>query len=159
MQSIRILFVCAGPGVRARIAEAFMRDLPGVEAASAQFENREGKIPPFITQLMDEVGTRIGGTFPMSVFERFRNKEPFDYVITLCHASSKVVCPIFRVNIDKLYEEEAGRLSWSIRDFRSIDAGSPEERRAQARIIRDEIRQNVETFARALAAQKNQLAT
>lgn len=153
MQSTRVLFVCAGPGVRARIAEAFMAEIPGIVAASAQFENREGTIPPFITQLMDEVGARIDGTFPVSVFERYNNKEPFDYVITLCHASTKVVCPIFLVNVDKLYQEEAGRLSWSIRDFRSIQAGNPEERRAQARIIRDEIRQNVETFAKALASQ------
>ena len=63
MPSVRILFVCAGPGVRARIAEAFMATVPGVEAASAQFEDREGNIPPFIKQLMNEVDVQIKPTF------------------------------------------------------------------------------------------------
>ncbi len=153
MEMVKVLFVCAGPGVRARIAEAYLGTVPGVEAYSAQFEDRVGRIPPFITSLMSDVPVELKPDFPVTVFERFNNKERFDYVITMCHASAKVICPVFRVNIDQLYQKEAARLSWSIRDFRSIQAGSPEERRVQARIIRDEIQQNVETFARALTAQ------
>lgn len=154
MPDVRVLFVCAGPGVRALIAEAFMSEVTGVKAASAQFEDKGGQIPPFITELMNEVDTRIAPSFPVSVFERFANKEPFDYVITLCHASAKVICPIFRVNVDKLYKQEAARLSWSIRDFRSIPAGSPAEYKEQARLIRDEIRKNVMTLANILNSKK-----
>ena len=152
MQAVKVLFVCAGPGVRARIAEAFMATVPGVEAYSAQFEDRDGSIPPFIVSLMSDTSTTLAPDFPVSVFERFHNQERYDYVITLCHASAKVICPVFRVNIDKLYEKEAARLSWSIQDFRSIVAENPEQRLMRAREIRDEIHQNVKTFADALVA-------
>ena len=146
MKKLRVLFVCSGPGVRGRIAEAFLNQYDQFKAESAQFEDRQGNLPSLIIQLMEEVGTEISTTFPKSVFERYLDKEGYDYVITLCHAKTKVVCPVFRSNVDMMYNKKAERLSWSIQDFRQIFSLSDAERLTRAREVRDQIREEVEKF-------------
>ena len=150
MSKNRVLFVCAGPGVRARLAEAFLSQFEDFEVKSAQFEDIEGKVPAFIQGLMEEISTDLQIAFPKSVFERHLKKEAFDFVITLCHASAKVVCPVFRTNVDILYGKEAERLSWAIPDFRSLMAIPPDQRMDKAREIRDSIKLEVLTFVKMI---------
>lgn len=144
----RILFVCSGPGVRARIAEGFLNDL-GEEnciVESAQFEEREGRMPEYFAGLVEEMGVEVERALPRSVFERHKNKEVYDYVITLCHAKTNMVCPIFLSNMDTLYKLKSNRLQWSIPDFRSLNTLDPEEKALQAREIITYIKSLVATF-------------
>ncbi len=146
MKKLRVLFVCSGPGVRALIAEAYLNKLAGdtLEGVSAQFEARMGYVPEFVHKLMAEEDIQISGEFPPTVFDRHQNDEPYDYVVTLCHASTQVVCPIFRSNVKVLYRQDAEKLSWSIPDFRSLSGLTGEERVTAARLIRKLIRLEVE---------------
>lgn len=145
MKKLRVLFVCSGPGVRALIAEAYLNHLAGdtMEGVSAQFEARMGYVPEFVHKLMADEGLEIPREFPSTVFDRHKNDEPYDYVVTLCHASTQVVCPIFRSNVKVLYRQEAEKLSWSIPDFRSLSNLTGDERAAAAKLIRNQIKKEV----------------
>lgn len=153
MKKIRVLFVCSGPGVRVRIAEAFLARYERFEAHSAQFEEMEGRLPPFVLDLMEEVGITLPNSFPPTVFKRKRDKEAFDFVITLCHASKTVVCPNFRVHVDAMYKTHAQRISWMVSDFRDLKKYSPDERQSVARSIRDEIEQNIKELVETVMAE------
>ncbi len=152
MEKVRVLFVCSGPGVRARIAQAFVhKTAPDrIEAFSAQFENRNGYIPEFIKNLVEEVGLEIIEAFPVSVFGRHKSGQVFDFVITLCHASSTLVCPIFKSNVELLYKKNAEQLSWSIQDFRSLSDLSKDERMEKAREMRDMIAEEVQSLVKMI---------
>ncbi len=154
MGKVRVLFVCAGPGVRARVAEAFLRQIDDIDVASAQFEEIEGAVPSFISSLMAEIRVDIKTELPKSVFARHLDKEAFDFVISLCHASSKLVCPVFRTNVDVLYSKKARRLSWSIPDFRSLSTVPPDQRLDKAWAIIDNINLEVLKFARMLKSKQ-----
>ena len=80
-----------------------------------------------------------------SVYERYKNGEVYDYVVTLCHEAAKEQCPLFKTSVDTLYAKNAERLSWHILDFNSI-SGSAEEQKSEARKIRDLIKTKVIAF-------------
>ena len=145
MKIPRVLFVCTFHGARSRIAEEFvLRLAPGkVEAYSASFE--PGRIGPLPIEVMKEVGIDLPRETPKSVYDRYRDKEAFDYVVTLCHALSRELCPTFQTHVDVLYAKKAERLSWSVPDFASI-SGTDEERLSEARKIRDQIKTQVVDF-------------
>ena len=94
---------------------------------------------------MNEVGIELQTSPPKSVFERFKGKEIFHYVIALCDPDSKELVPVFLSGLDTLYDESAQRLNWSIPNFRSV-SGTDEERKAKARQIRDRIKTEVLHF-------------
>ena len=145
MEKKKVLFVCTYNGARSRIAEEFIkRSAPDkIAAHSSCFES--GRIGPLPINIMREVGINLSDEAPKSVFERFKNKEVFDYVITLCNETAKEQCPVFKTNVDTLYAKKAKRISWSIPDFKSL-SGTEEERKAGARKIRDRIKSEVISF-------------
>lgn len=145
MEKKKVLFVCTFSGARSRIAEAFVKLFASekIEAHSSCFE--EGRIGSLPLSIMREVGVDLSAEAPKSVFRRYKEKEIYDYVISLCHEATTKHCPIFKSNIDLLYAKEAERLSWSIPDFRSLE-GTEDERRNGARHIRDKIKSEVITF-------------
>jgi arsenate reductase len=127
------------------MAEEFCRKsaLGKIEAQSACFE--PGKIGSLPIDVMREVGIDLPVEAPKSVFKRYKDGELFDYVITLCHHATTEHCPIFKSNVDTLYAKEAERISWSILDFKSL-SGTEEEKKAEARVIRDKIKSMVNSF-------------
>ena len=127
------------------MAEAFVESMAGdgVEAAAACFE--EGSIGRLPRQAMAEVGLVLGDRSPRSVFDRYGDGEPFDFVVTLCHRASTELCPIFVSNVDLLYGGKSKRRTWSIPSFRAFE-GSEAERLDQIRIARDTIRNHVRDF-------------
>lgn len=141
----KILFVCTHNGARSRIAEEFVKlSAAGkIESHSACFET--GKIGPLPINVMREIGIDLPPKAPKSVFERYKANEFYDYVVSICHEATKEQCPIFKSNVDALYAKDAVRISWSIPDFKSI-RGTEEERKAQARKIRDNIKSEVISF-------------
>ncbi len=141
----RILFVCTYNGARSRIAEEFvnLRAAGRIEAYSSCFEN--GKIGSLPRDVMREIGVDLSGEAPKSVFERYKDKEFYDYVISLCHEAATADCPVFKSSVDALYGKEAQRISWTVPAFNSIE-GSEEEKKAEARQIRDKIASEVRSF-------------
>lgn len=128
-------------GGRSRIAEEFVRQMANdrVEAFSAAFSQE--RIGDLAVQIMAEVGIELPREPAISVFERFRQHETFDYVVTLCEKAQEE-CPIFQVNVDTLYGRTADRIPWEIPDFKSL-TGTPEEKLQQARQIRDHLQSNI----------------
>ena len=145
MNNKRVLFVCTYHGARARIAEEFMKEYAGgrIDVFSSCFD--PGKIGPLPIGIMNEVGINISSESPKTVFDRYADKERFDYVITLCHESTTEQCAVFRMNIDTLFRKYAERISWSIQDFKSLQ-GTDEEKKEGSRRIRDNIKAEVISF-------------
>jgi arsenate reductase len=142
---LRLLFVCTHNGARSRIAQEFTKRTASerVESHSASLES--DRIGPLPISVMGEVGIELSAAPPKSVFERYKDQERFDYVITMCDPASGEQAPIFLANVDALYDETARRVNWVIPNFRSL-TGTDDEKRAAARQIRDRIRTEVVTF-------------
>lgn len=145
MTPLRLLFVCTHNGARSRIAQEFTKRTASerVESHSASLES--DRIGPLPISVMGEVGIELSAAPPKSVFERYKDQERFDYVITMCDPASGEQAPIFLANVDALYDETARRVNWVIPNFRSL-TGTDDEKRAAARQIRDRIRTEVVTF-------------
>jgi len=142
---LRVLFVCTHNGARSRIAEEFAKRAAakGIEPSSASLES--DRIGPLPVSVMSEVGIDLPSAPPKSVFDRYKDQERFDYVITLCDPASGEQVPLFMADVDALYDETAQRVNWAIPNFRSL-SGTEEERKAGARQIRDRIKTEVLAF-------------
>jgi arsenate reductase len=142
MAILRVLFVCKHNGARSRIAEEFAKLAASgrIEAFSSSFESE--KIGPLPVSVMKEIDVELRTSPPKSVFERFKDKEAFDYVVGICDPDSNEQVPVFLNNLDTLYNKTAQRLNWSIPNFRSLSV-KDEERKAKARQIRDRIKTEV----------------
>ena len=146
MKIPRVLFLSTFSGERSLIAEKLTNQLAHgkIEAYSSGIES--GKMGRLPIAVMKEIGIDLPTDAPKSVWDRYMEKEAFDWVITLCHEISGLQqCPIFRENVDDLYAANAKILSWSIPPFSSV-SGSDEEKKAGARKIRDQIKHEVLTF-------------
>jgi arsenate reductase len=154
MKALRILFVCTHNGARSRIAEEFAKRAAwgGIEVYSSSFESE--KIGPLPVSVMEEVGIALSASTPKSVFDRFKEKESFDYVVAICDPTSNEEVPVFLASVDSLYKKTAQRLTWYIPNFRSL-SGAPEEKKARARQIRDQIRTEVTNFLSPIGLESN----
>jgi arsenate reductase (thioredoxin) len=141
----RILYVCTHRGARSRMAEELTRQLAagGVDAFSSSFES--GTIGPLPIGVLREVGIEMPTDAPKSVFDRHRDREAFDYVVTICQEGAEEQCAVFNQSLTALYGRRAEMISWSVPDFQSL-AGSQEEKLEAARQVRDQIRTNVRTL-------------
>jgi arsenate reductase len=154
MEKIRILFVCTHNGTRSRIAEEFTKRTArsGIEVYSSSFES-EG-IGPLPVAVMEEVGIVLPTSSPKSVFDRFKEKESFNYVVAICDPASNEQVPVFLASVDSLYKKTAQRLTWYIPNFRSL-SGTAEEKKARARQIRDQIKTEVTNFLSPIGLECN----
>jgi len=145
MERKKILFVCTYHGARSRIAEEFAKQIAPekIDAYSSCFDPR--KISPLPIDVMGEVGIDLPAESPKLIFNRHKEGDVFDYVISICHEVSTDECPLFKKSIDVLYAEMAETISWSIPDFKSL-TGTEEERKAGAREIRDKIKSEIISF-------------
>lgn len=147
----RVLFVCTYHGARSRIAEQYARRLASeaVEVYSASFE--PGTIGSLPVSVMKEAGFDLPREAAKSVYDRFRDKEDFDYVVTMCYEAAREQCAIFRSNIDVMYAKKSQIVSWSVPDFKTV-TGSDEQRISEAREIRDLIMSQVVQFLSSIGA-------
>ncbi len=131
---VRVLFVCTHNSARSQMAEAFLRHYAsdGLEAYSAGTE--PGALHPLAVQAMGEEGIDISGQRAKSV-DGFL-QEPFDYVVTVCDDPNET-CPVF--------PGARHRLHWSFPDPTRAE-GTPEERFALFRSVRDAVRARLEQF-------------
>jgi arsenate reductase len=129
-----VLFICIHNSARSQMAEAWLNHLCGeyFEAHSAGLE--PGTLNPLAVEVMREVGIDISGKKMQGVFDVFKSGQLFAYVITVCDESSAEKCPIF--------PGPAKRMHWSFPDPSQV-TGTPEEKLARVREIRDEIRAKI----------------
>lgn len=119
------------------MAEALLNNLcpDDFNAESAGLE--PGTLNPLAIAAMREIDIDISSKNTKSVFDLFKAGRLFAYVITVCDESSAERCPIF--------PGQAVRLHWSFPDPGNVQ-GPWEERLAQTRVIRDEIRAKIEQW-------------
>lgn len=137
MAKLNILFVCIHNSARSQMAEAFLNSLCGdrFEAKSGGIE--VGKLNAVVVEAMREARIDISRNQTKQAFDFIERNEQFDYVITVCDEASAERCPIFPGG--------AKRLHWGFPDP-SAFRGSPEEKLAQTRGVRDAIRAKIEEW-------------
>ena len=133
----KVLFVCVQNSARSQMAEAFVNLLcpDRLTAESAGFE--PGELNPLAIAAMREIGIDISQQKPKSVFALFASGRIFSYVITVCDQASAERCPIFPGIVQREH--------WSFADPAAF-SGTWEERLAQTRVVRDEIRAQVRAW-------------
>lgn len=141
MDKKRVLFVCIHNSGRSQMAEALLRAVAGerFEAESAGFE--PGTLNPIVVAALKEIGVDISRAKTKSVFDLFKQGRKYHYVVTVCDESSSERCPIFPGVV-------RDRIHWSFKDPAGF-SGSPEEKLAQTREVRDEIKAKIEEFVKA----------
>jgi len=137
----RVLFVCIHNSGRSQMAEALLRAAAGerFEAESAGFE--PGALNPIVVASLKEIGIDISRAKTKSVFDLFQQGRKYHYVVTVCDESSSERCPLF----PGLVRE---RIHWSFKDPAGFK-GSAEEKLAQTRAVRDDIRARIKEFVKA----------
>jgi arsenate reductase len=132
-----VLFVCVHNSARSQMAEAFLNEFCQNDFA-AESGLEPGYLSPLAVTVMQEVGIDLSENVTKSAFDLFRKGRQYLYVITACDETSTERCPIFPGGTRHLHG--------SFRDPASV-TGSWDERVAQTRRIRDEIRANVQSGA------------
>jgi arsenate reductase (thioredoxin) len=130
----KVLFVCIHNSARSQMAEAFLNQIGGdrFEAYSAGLE--PGKLNPVVVEAMKEIGIDISGNRTKAVDDMIKSGATFGLVITVCDEASAERCPVF--------PGVTQRLHWGFPDPSALP-GSPEEKLAQTRVIRDTIKAKV----------------
>jgi arsenate reductase (thioredoxin) len=136
---MRVLFICTHNSARSQMAEGFLRRFGGdtVEAVSAGTE--PGGLHPLAIAVMAEEGIDISEQQAKSVDDFVQQR--FDYVITVCDHANEA-CPFF--------PNAANRLHWSFPNPSAV-RGTPEERLAFFREVRDGIRARVRELLTTLS--------
>jgi arsenate reductase len=127
-----VLFICTHNSARSQMAEAFLNKFCGdkYEAKSAGITPTQ--INPYVIKVMAEVGIYLSTHWSKSLLE-FQGKT-FDYVVTVCD-SAREACPFFpgEKQIHKNFPDP------------STFKGSEEEILQKVRVLRDEIKNWVES--------------
>lgn len=137
MDTIKVLFVCIHNSGRSQMAEALLNKY-GQGRFSAESAGLEpGNLNPIVVQALSDIDIDISKNNTKSVFDIFRKGKRFNYVITVCDETSAEKCPVFP-GLTK-------RLHWSFQDPAALP-GTPEEKLAKTKVIRDQMRKKIEDF-------------
>lgn len=135
----KVLFVCIHNSARSQMAEELLRKLAGdrFEVESAGIE--PGKLNPVVIEVLKEEGIDITGKPTKAVFDLYKNGNMYNYVITVCDEASAERCPIF--------PGVGARLHWGFTDPSKFE-GNAQEKLAQTRAVREEIKQQISSWLR-----------
>jgi arsenate reductase (thioredoxin) len=131
----RVLILCTGNSARSQMAEGLLRHDGGPQYEVVSAGTQPSYVRPEAIQVMREAGIDISDHRSKSV-EEFAGQH-FDYVITVCD-NAKESCPIFPATTKRIH--------WSLEDPAAVK-GSEEQRLAQFRRIRDQLRTHLREFA------------
>lgn len=139
MSTKRVLFVCIHNSGRSQMAEALLRAVAGdrFEAESAGLE--AGTLNPIVVASMKELGIDISAAKTKTVHDLLKQGRAYEYVLTVCDEANGERCPLFPGQVRE-------RIHWSFQDPSSFQ-GTPEEKLAQTRVVRDQIKAKIEEFA------------
>jgi len=132
---MRVLILCTGNSARSQMAEGLLRHDGGAAFEVASAGTKPSHVRPEAIAAMHEIGIDISGHRSKSVDE-FAG-QGFDYVITVCD-NAKENCPIF--------PSATKRIHWSLDDPAAVQ-GSEEQRLAEFRRVRDQLRSLLRQFA------------
>ena len=137
MEKKRVLFVCVHNSARSQMAEAFLKKYGSdrFEVESAGIE--PGKLNPIVVEAMRELGIDISNNQTKSASDFLKQGKYFQYVITVCDESNGERCPVF--------PGVAYRLHWNF-DDPSAFSGTPEEKLAKTRTVRDAVKARILAF-------------
>jgi arsenate reductase len=141
MTKRRILFICVHNSARSQIATALVNRLCGDKLAAESAGLAPGKLNPLVVQVLAENGIDISQNQTRSVDDVLRVGAVFDYIVTVCSETESESCPLF--------PGTGQRLHWPF-DDPSKFTGSEEERLAQTRRVREEVRSRVMQFCASL---------
>jgi arsenate reductase (thioredoxin) len=131
MPESKVLIICRHNSGRSQIAEAYLKQFAGeyFEVESAGLQPAE-RVNPLVVTVMQEAGIDLSAKKPQSVFALFKQGHLYEHVITVCDAND-MQCPVFPGITRR----------WHIPfpDPAAV-AGSPEEKLAAVRVIRDQIK-------------------
>jgi arsenate reductase len=132
-----VLFVCIHNSARSQMAEEILRQIAGkhLEVESAGLE--PGKLNPVVVAVLKEMGINIEGKKTQSVKDVLKKEKTFEYVITVCDEANAERCPTF--------PGKGQRLHWGFEDPSAFQ-GTFEEKLAQTRRVRDQIKQQLEQW-------------
>ena len=139
----KVLFVCIHNSARSQMAEAFLKQHCGEFFEVHSCGLKPGHLNPVVVEAMSEVGLDISQNKTKDIFPFIRMQPTFDYVITLCDEAEGENCPTFPRNVTRLH--------WSFRDP-SAFAGTPEEKLARTREVRDAIKARVESWCEEMCS-------
>ncbi len=135
---IRVLFVCVANSFRSQIAETILNHKYGnkFEAESAGFQTKA--VNPLAIEVMNEYGIDISNNSVNKLMDFYNEGRKYQYVVTVCKRGEEEDCPIFPGVVT--------RLSWS--DFGDPDnfIGSEDEKKDNARKLRDDIEKRIDEF-------------
>ena len=132
---MRVLILCTGNSARSQMAEGLLRHDGGAAFEVESAGTKPSHVRPEAIAAMREIGIDISGHRSKSVDE-FAG-QAFDYVITVCD-NAKESCPIFPA--------ATKRIHWSLDDPAAVQ-GSEEQRLAEFRRVRDQLRSLLRQFA------------
>lgn len=130
----KVLFLCTGNSCRSQMAEGFLRHFAGDRFDVASAGIHPSVLSPDAVEAMREVGIDISHHRSKKVDELIG--QHFYYVITVCDRARES-CPIFPA---------ASVLDHWPFDDPAAAKGSPEERKAVFRRVRDEIAARIRKF-------------
>ncbi len=138
-EKTRVLFICVHNSGRSQMAEAFLKNLAGdrFQVESAGFQPTT--IHPLVVEAMGEVGLDLSKNQTQSVFKLYQEGRLFNYVITVCQKSAENECPLF--------PGVTRRLNWPFDNPEAFE-GTHEQKLAQVRRVRNEIRARIEEWVR-----------
>lgn len=119
------------------MAEAFLNAACPEHFAAQSAGIEPGKLNPVVVQAMQDIGIDISRHGTKAVAGFIERREPFDYVITVCDETSAERCPVF--------PGATKRLHWGFPDPSSF-TGTPEEKLARTREVRDTIKARIEDW-------------
>ncbi len=136
----KVLFLCTGNSCRSQMAEGFLRTYGGGRYEAHSAGTRPSTLNPLAVEVMREIGIDISRQRSKNATEYLGTHFPM--IVTVCD-NAREHCPIF--------PGPAVRQHWPFED--PADAtGSPEERLAVFRKVRDEIRARIQDFIKTAAA-------
>ena len=131
----RVLILCSGNSARSQMAEGLLRHDGGAAFEVASAGTKPSYVRPEAIAAMYEIGIDISGHRSKSVDEF--TGQGFDYVITVCD-NAKESCPVFPT--------ATKRIHWSLDDPAAAQ-GTEEQRLAEFRRVRDQLRTLLHQFA------------
>jgi len=131
---MRVLILCTGNSARSQMAEGLLRHDGGPAFEVSSAGTKPSHVRPEAIAAMREIGIDISGHRSKSVNE-FAG-QAFDYVITVCD-NAKESCPVFPANTKRIH--------WSLEDPAAVQ-GSEEQRLAEFRRVRDQLRSLLREF-------------
>ena len=141
MEKIKVLFVCVHNSARSQMAEAFLNDMGNGKFSAESAGLEPGVLNPVVVDVMKEIGFDLSNNKTKSVFEFFKQGKRFEYVVTVCDEANSERCPIF--------PSAKKTLHWSFKDPSAIK-GTYDEKLAETRIVRDEIKSKLEKWIEEL---------